>query len=56
MWFRVLRERVPDYQSGSFNCIECEAEVISWIGVFGYSNWTAVGTPAAVRKPSPNAF
>jgi ribosomal protein L37AE/L43A len=56
MWFRVLRERVRDYQSGSFNCIKCKAEVISWVGVFGYSNWTPVGTPTAIRKPAPDMF
>jgi len=56
MWFRVLRERVPEYQAGSFNCTECKALVISWVGVFGYSNWTAVGTSTAVRKAYPEAF
>lgn len=56
MWYRVRRERVIEYQTGSFNCIECKVEVISWIGVFGYSNWTAVGAPTAVRKPSRYAF
>jgi hypothetical protein len=56
MWFRVRRERVAEYQSGTFNCIACKAEVISWIGVFGYSDWTAVGATKAVRKASPGAF
>jgi hypothetical protein len=56
MWFHVLRERVLEYQSGSFNCTKCKVEVISWIGVFAYSNWTEVGKPKAETKPIPNAF
>jgi len=55
MWFRVRRERVIEYQSGSFNCIECKAEVISWIGVFGYSDWTAVGSLCG-KRTSPDTF
>jgi len=51
MWFRVVRERVSEYQSGSFNCSECRVEIISWIGVFEYSDWTALGTLA---RPARN--
>jgi hypothetical protein len=53
MWFRVLREGVSEYKSGSFSCTKCKVEVISWIGVFAYSNWTEVGRPMAETKQFP---
>jgi hypothetical protein len=40
--YRATQERFSYAKAGRFDCIECNAEVHEWRGVFDFTNWEAV--------------
>lgn len=41
--YQATQEHCPDVREGSFNCQDCEAEVLVWAGKYDYLNWKPFG-------------
>jgi predicted RNA-binding Zn-ribbon protein involved in translation (DUF1610 family) len=58
--YQATQEHSSEQSSGSFDCKNCETNVLKWSGVYDYSRWTPVtlvsdgkARGGAARRPQP---